>query len=415
MKDNPMKRSDCEALDRADPFAIKRQHFHLPQGMIYLDGNSLGVMPKHVPARVQDAAQKQWGETLIKSWNEHGWFHLPRRIGDRIGRLIGAPAGSVIAGDTISVNLFKLLGAAAKLNPQRRVILSDSGNFPSDLYVAQGFRDLLDDGYVLKVVAPEEVMDAIDDSIAFTMITEVDYRSARLHDMKAVTARAHAMGALTIWDLAHSAGATQVDLTGCNADFAVGCTYKYLNGGPGAPAFLYVKPDLQDRVQPALSGWWGHAAPFAFDLDYRPAPGIIRNQCGTQPILSMAALDAALDVWDDGDMAALRAKSMALCGSFIELVEKRCGKHGVTVEGPADLASRGSHVSLHHEQGYAVMQALIASNVIGDFRAPDMMRFGFTPLYTSFADVWDAVEILARILDGREWDQPQFLAKKAVT
>ena len=415
MKDNPMKRSDCEALDRADPFAIKRQHFHLPQGMIYLDGNSLGVMPKHVPARVQDAAQKQWGETLIKSWNERGWFHLPRRIGDRIGRLIGAPAGSVIAGDTISVNLFKLLGAAAKLNPQRRVILSDSGNFPSDLYVAQGFRDLLDDGYVLKVVAPEEVMDAIDDSIAFTMITEVDYRSARLHDMKAVTTRAHAMGALTIWDLAHSAGATQVDLTGCNADFAVGCTYKYLNGGPGAPAFLYVKPDLQDRVQPALSGWWGHAAPFAFDLDYRPAPGIIRNQCGTQPILSMTALDAALDPWDDVEMSVVRRKSLALCETFITMVEERCAKFGVKVAGPRDMTERGSHVSVHHAQGYAVMQALIAANVIGDFRAPDMMRFGFTPLYTSFMDVWNAVDILARILESESWNQPQFLAKKAVT
>ena len=228
-------------------------------------------------------------------------------------------------------------------------------------------------------------------------------------------ARAHHHGALTIWDLAHSAGATQVDLTGCNADFAVGCTYKYLNGGPGAPAFLYVKPDLQDRVQPALSGWWGHAAPFAFDLDYRPAPGIIRNQCGTQPILSMAALDAALDVWDDVDMAALRAKSMALCGSFIELVEKRCGKHGVTVEGPADLASRGSHVSLHHEQGYAVMQALIASNVIGDFRAPDIIRCGFTPLFIDESDVARAIEIIADIMQNNLWDRPEHKTRAKVT
>ncbi|WP_373503744.1 kynureninase [Aestuariivirga sp.] len=410
-----MKRSDCEALDRADPLAKKRKAFSIPEGMIYLDGNSLGVLPVNVPLRVAEVAQKQWGQTLIKSWNEHGWFHMPRRIGDRLARLIGAPPDSVIAGDTISVNLFKLLGAAAKLNPSRRVILSDSGNFPSDLYVAQGFRDLLDDGYVLKVVEPEQVMDAIDETIAFTMITEVDYRTASLHDMKAVTARAHAMGALTIWDLAHSAGATPVDLAGSNADFALGCTYKYLNGGPGAPAFLYVRPDLQDKVQPALSGWWGHAAPFSFDLEYRPAPGIIRNQCGTQPILSMAALEAALDVWDDVDMGVLREKSMALCKTFIDLVELRCGPHGVTVAGPRDMAQRGSHVSLHHPQGYAVMQALIASHVIGDFRAPDMIRFGFTPLYTSFADVWGAVDVLVRILDGREWDQPQFLARKAVT
>lgn len=410
-----MKRSDCEALDAQDPLKHKRAAFSIPQGMIYLDGNSLGVLPVNVPARVADVAQKQWGETLIKSWNEHGWFHLPQKIGDRIARLIGAPAGSVIAGDTISVNLFKLLGAAAKLNPKRRVILSDNGNFPSDLYVAQGFRDLMDDGYVLKVVDPEQVMDAIDESVAFTMITEVDYRTARLHDMKAVTKRAHEMGALTIWDLAHSAGATPVQLAACDADFALGCTYKYLNGGPGAPAFLYVKPELQDRVQPPLAGWWGHAAPFAFDLEYKPAPGIIRNQCGTQPMLSMAALDAALDVWDDVDMNVLRRKSLALCKTFIDLVEQRLSSHGVKVAGPRDMDQRGSHVSIHHPQGYAVMQALIAANVVGDFRAPDMMRFGFTPLYTSFAEVWDAVDILTRILDRAEWNQPQFLAKKAVT
>lgn len=410
-----MNRSDCEALDAQDPLAHKRAAFSIPEGMIYLDGNSLGVLPRNVPARVAEVAEKQWGETLIKSWNEHGWFHLPQKIGDRIARLIGAPKGSVIAGDTISVNLFKLLGAAAKLNPSRRVILSDNGNFPSDLYVAQGFRDLMDDGYVLKVVAPEQVMDAIDESVAFTMITEVDYRSARLHDMKAVTKRAHEKGALTIWDLAHSAGATPVQLQACDADFALGCTYKYLNGGPGAPAFLYVKPELQDRVQPPLAGWWGHAAPFAFDLDYRPHPGIIRNQCGTQPIISLAALDAALDVWDDVDMGVLRQKSLALCKTFIDLVEQRLASHGVTVEGPRDMHQRGSHVSIHHPQGYAVMQALIAANVVGDFRAPDMMRFGFTPLYTSFTEVWDAVDILARILDKAEWNKPQFLAKKAVT
>lgn len=411
----PLTRADCAALDLTDPLAAKRAAFVIPEGLIYLDGNSLGVLPAGVPARVKDVAERQWGQSLIKSWNEHGWFELAQKAGDRIARLIGAPKGSVVAGDTISVNLFKLLGSAAKLNPSRRVILSDSGNFPSDLYVAQGFRDLMDDGYQLEVVAPEQVMDAIDESVAFTMITEVDYRTARLHDMKAVTAKAHEKGALTIWDLAHSAGATPVDLTGANADFALGCTYKYLNGGPGAPAFLYVRPDLQDRVQPPLAGWWGHASPFAFDLDYRPAPGIIRNQCGTQPILSLAALDAALDVWDDVDMASLRRKSLALCRTFIDLVEQRCGAHGVTVAGPRNMEERGSHVSLHHAQGYAVMQALIAANVVGDFRAPDMIRFGFTPLYTSFADVWDAVEIMARILDGREWDQPQFLAKKAVT
>jgi kynureninase len=313
------------------------------------------------------------------------------------------------------VNLFKLLGAAVKLRPERKVILSDSGNFPSDLYVAQGLRDLLADGHELKNVEPDEVMEAIDNRVAVVMLTEVDYRTARLHDMKAVTEKAHAQGALTIWDLAHSAGALPVDLAGTRADFALGCTYKYLNGGPGAPAFLYVRPDLQVKVVPPLAGWWGHAEPFAFDLDFRPAPGILRNQCGTQPILSMAALDAALDVWEGVDMSEVRAKSKALCGLFIELAEARCGRHGVRLSGPRRMEERGSHVSLHCPQGYAVMQALIAHGVIGDFRAPDMIRFGFAPLYTRFVDVWDAVAMLARILDERLWDQPQFLVKRAVT
>jgi len=410
-----MTRPDCEALDRADPLARKRDAFVIPEGLVYLDGNSLGMMPRHVPERLAEVAERQWGRDLVSSWNLHGWVDMPRRVGDRLARLIGAPSGSVIAGDTISVNLFKLLGAAAKISPGRRVILSDSGNFPSDLYVAQGFRDLLDDGYVLKVVAPEEVADAIDETVLVSLLTEVDYRTARRHDMAAVTAVAHAKGALTIWDLAHSAGAIPVDLAGAGADFAVGCSYKYLNGGPGAPAFLYVRPDLQNQVQPPLAGWFGHESPFAFDLTYRPAPGIIRNQCGTQPILALAALDAALDVWDDVDLETLRAKSVALCGTFIDLVEQRCGRFGVSLAGPHEMARRGSHVSLHHPEGYAVMQALIASGVVGDFRAPDMMRFGFTPLYTRFTDVWDAVEALTRILDTRRWDQPQFRNRKAVT
>ncbi len=410
-----MTREDCEALDRADPLARKRDAFVIPEGLVYLDGNSLGMMPRHVPERLAEVAERQWGRDLVSSWNLHGWVDMPRRVGDRLARLIGAPSGSVIAGDTISVNLFKLLGAAAKISPGRRVILSDSGNFPSDLYVAQGFRDLLDDGYVLKVVAPEEVADAIDETVLVSLLTEVDYRTARRHDMAAVTAVAHAKGALTMWDLAHSAGAIPVDLAGAGADFAVGCSYKYLNGGPGAPAFLYVRPDLQNQVQPPLAGWFGHESPFAFDLTYRPAPGIIRNQCGTQPILALAALDAALDVWDDVDLETLRAKSVALCGTFIDLVEQRCGRFGVSLAGPREMARRGSHVSLHHPEGYAVMQALIASGVVGDFRAPDMMRFGFTPLYTRFTDVWDAVEALTRILDTRRWDQPQFRNRKAVT
>ncbi len=410
-----MTRDDCIALDRADLMAPLRDRFVIPGGLIYLDGNSLGVLPRNVAARVADAVSRQWGETLIKSWNEHGWFHLAQKVGDRIARLIGAPAGSVVACDTISVNLFKLLGAALKLNPQRRIILSDSGNFPSDLYVAQGMRDLLDDGYMVQIVEPDEIEQSLDELIAVVMVTEVDYRSSRMHDMAEVTRRAHAVGALAIWDLAHSAGAVTVDLTGADADFALGCTYKYLNGGPGAPAFVYVRPDLQDKVAPALAGWWGHEAPFAFDLDYRPAPGIIRNQCGTQPILSMVALDAALDVWDDVDLNEMRRKSVALCKLFAELAETRCGKRGVKLSGPRDFEQRGSHVSLHCPEGYAVMQALIANQVVGDFRAPDIIRFGLTPLYTRYCEVWDAVDRLADILDRRIWDQPQFLARKPVT
>ena len=410
-----MKREHCEALDQADPLRAMRERFSIPEKLIYLDGNSLGVLPKSVARRVNDTVVRQWGGTLIKSWNEHGWFELPRKVGDRIARLIGAPKGSVVAGDTISINLFKLLGAAVKLRPQRKIILSDSGNFPSDLYVAQGLRDFLGADHELRIVEPEEVMAAIDERAAVVMLTEVDYRSGRLHGMAAITAAAHAAGALTIWDLAHSAGALPVDLAGADADMALGCTYKYLNGGPGAPAFLYVRPDLQDKIIPPLAGWWGHEAPFAFDLDYRPAPGILRNQCGTQPILAMAALDAALDVWDDVDMKAVRAKSMALCKLFIDLAEARCGRHGVRLAGPRRMEERGSHVSLHCPQGYAVMQALIAHGTIGDFRAPDLIRFGFTPLYTSYSEVWDAVDILARILDERLWDAPQFRARKAVT
>ena len=410
-----MSRSDCEALDRTDPLAGKRAAFSIPQGLIYLDGNSLGVLPRNVPERVRDVVERQWGRTLIRSWNEHGWFQLAAKVGERIAKLIGAPPGSVIAGDTISVNLFKLLGAAVPMNQGARVILSDSGNFPSDLYVAQGFRDLMDDGYELKIVAPEEVMDAINMDVAITMLTEVDYKTARRHDMKAVTEKAHSVGALTIWDLAHSAGAIPVDIVDVGADFALGCTYKYLNGGPGAPAFLYVRPELQDKVAPPLAGWWGHADPFAFDLTYTPASGIIRNQCGTQPIISLAALDAALDVWDDADMSMVRDKSKALCQLFIDLVEERCSAHGLELAGPRDMEERGSHVSFSCPEGYAVMQALIASNVVGDFRAPDVIRFGFTPLYTSYADVWDAVDVLTRILDTREWDKPEFTARKAVT
>ena len=408
-------RADCEALDRSDVLAGKRGAFLLPKGIIYLDGNSLGVLPRSVPARVQATVEREWGETLIKSWNEHGWFQLPQKIGRCLERLIGAEPGSVIVGDTISVNLFKILTSALGQRRERKVILSDSGNFPSDLYVAQGLSQFIADGHEVRIVAPDDVASSIKSEVAMVMLTEVDYRTARRHDMKAITKLTHDAGALMIWDLAHSAGAVPVDLKGSGADFAVGCTYKYLNGGPGAPAFLYVRPDLQDVVQPALVGWWGHARPFVFELDFVPAPGIIRQQCGTQPILSMAALDAALDVWDDVDVKDLHAKSMALCQLLIKLVEKKNSRHGLTLFGSRDLEQRGSHVSFHCPEGYAVMQALIAQGVIGDFRMPDVIRFGITPLYTSFAEIWDAAAILTRILDEKLWNRPEFLAKKAVT
>ena len=408
-------RADCEALDRSDVLAGKRAAFSLPKDVIYLDGNSLGVLPRNVMARVKAAVEQEWGETLIKSWNEHGWFHLAQTIGARLERLTGAEPGSVIVGDTISVNLFKILTCAVGQWRKRKVILSDSGNFPSDIYVAQGLTQFMADGHEVRVVDPEDVAASITPDVAVVMITEVDYRTARRHDMKVITKLAHDAGALMIWDLAHSAGAIPVDLKGCGADFAVGCTYKYLNGGPGAPAFLYVRPELQNIVQPALVVWWGHARPFAFDLDFVPAPGIIRQQCGTQPILSMTALDAALDVWEGVDLRVLHAKSKALCELLIKLVEEKNSRHGLKLSGSREMERRGSHVSFHCPEGYAVMQALIAHGVIGDFRMPDVIRFGITPLYSSFADIWDAAAILSRILDEKLWNRPEFLAKKAVT
>jgi kynureninase len=410
-----LNRKDCEDADRADPLRDRRGLFDIPDGLIYLDGNSLGVLPRSVMPRMQRVIAEEWGKGLITSWNDHGWFALPRAIGDRIAPLIGAPPGTVVACDTISVNVFKLVGAALALRPDRRTILSDTGNFPTDLYMVRGLLDFLGRDYQLKMVAPEAVADAIDDGTALVMLTEVDYRTARRHDMTSVTRKAHACGALILWDLAHSAGALPVDLAGSAADLAVGCTYKYLNGGPGSPAFLYVRQDLQDRLATPLSGWWGHASPFDFDLDYRPATGIARQQCGTQSILAMAALDAALDAWNGIDMQEIRRKSLALAGLFIARVEALCGSFGVRLSGPRDLGQRGSHVSFHCPEGYAVMQTLIAERVIGDFRAPDQIRFGVTPLYTRYVDVWDAAEKLHDILASRRWNHPDFLARKPVT
>lgn len=394
-------------------FSLTRSFFDLPRDVIYMDGNSLGPLPKSVPARLDALARGEWGEMVITGWNRAGWMSMPRRLGDRIGRLIGAPAGTVVVGDTLSVKVYQALAAALDLRPDRKKILSDSGNFPSDLYMADGLIKTLGQGHDLVLVDPEEIEASITDDLAVLMLTEVDYRTGRRHDMPRLIEKAHAVGALVIWDLAHSAGAVPVDVAEAAADFAVGCTYKYLNGGPGAPAFIYVAPHLADLARPALSGWLGHEAPFAFDLDYRAGNGIDRMRVGTPPILQMAALDAALDVWDMVDMQDVRARSIALSERFITEVERTC--EGVTLASPRDPEARGSQVALRFEHGYAAMQALIAAGVIGDFRAPDIMRFGITPLYLSEDDVIEAARILADILRTRAWDDPAYTARQTVT
>ena len=379
-----------------DLFAATRQKFDLPEGLVYLDGNSLGPLPKSVAARVSREITVGWGEKLVRGWNEHGWIDMQLEAGNRVATLVGAPQGSVIVADSTSVNLFKVLTAALAMAGDRRVIVSDSGNFPSDLYVAQGVIGTLARGHVLRIVAPEDVEDVVDADTAVLMLTEVDYRTGRRHDMRRLTEKAHAAGAMVIWDLAHSAGAFPVDLEGCGADFAVGCGYKYLNGGPGAPAFLYIRSDHADQIQPSLAGWMGHEAPFAFDLDYRPAPGIDRMRVGTPPILSLAAFTSALEVWEGVDLAAVRAHSVELCELFIREVETRCPE--LELASPRDAAIRGSQISFRFHEGYAVMQALIANGVIGDFRAPDIIRFGFTPLYVSAEDVTKAAGIIETVM-----------------
>jgi kynureninase len=406
-------RDDLAARDAADPLTGFRERFELPDGVIYLDGNSLGALPKAVKDRITKAVAEEWGHDLIRSWNLHDWISLPSRAGDKIARLIGAQAGEVVVADSTSVNLFKLLAAALKLRPGRTVIVSEPGNFPTDLYVAQGLGELVG-GIELRLAEPEGLADAIGDDVAAVMLTHVNYKTGRVHDMKAVTAMAHDAGALMLWDLAHSAGALPVDLNGADADLAVGCGYKYLNGGPGAPAFLYVARRLQDDIRPPLSGWMGHAAPFEFDIDYRPAEGIARNLCGTPAILSMAGLDTALDLMLEADMTKIRAKSVALCDTFAALVDQECAGHGFELASPP-TAERGSQVSFRHDDGYAIMQALIARGVIGDFRAPDLMRFGFAPLYIRHVDVFDAVAILKKIMESRAWDAPEYHTRSAVT
>jgi kynureninase len=415
---------DCRALDAQDPLRALRDLFTLPDGVIYLDGNSLGPLPKAAPERIARAVQDEWGQGLIRSWNSAGWFELPQRLGDKIASLVGAGAGEVVATDSTSVNLFKVLSAALSMvaadAPRRRVVISERSNFPTDLYIAESL--CRERGCRLQLLQAEEIAGALGEDTAVLMLTHVNYRTGAMHDMAEVTRRAHAAGALAVWDLAHSAGAVEVDLGGAAADFAVGCGYKYLNGGPGAPAFVWVHPRHADRFWQPLAGWWGHAAPFAFSHDYQPAKGIARYLCGTQPILSMTALECGLDTvlaaQPQGGMAALRRKSLALTDLFIALVEQRCAGHGLGLATPRAHGQRGSQVCLTRDQGaYAIVQALIARGVIGDFRAgrPDILRFGFTPLYLRFEDAWDAVEHLRQVLEGEEWHRPEFNRQQAVT
>ena len=409
-------RTDLEALDRADALAPLRELFALPEGVIYLDGNSLGALPKATPARVAEVVQREWGQGLIRSWNDAGWMATPARVGDKIAKLVGAASGSVMVADSTSVNLFKLLGAALAARPGRRVIVSERRNFPTDLYIAEGLAALLDQGHELRLVEPEGIAAAaIGEDTAVVMLTHVNYHTGAMHDMDAITRAAHEKGALMLWDLAHSAGAVPVDLAGCDVDLAVGCGYKFLNGGPGAPAFLYVAPRLQDALRYPLTGWLGHAAPFAFETGYRPGQGIARTMVGTPPVLSLAALEVGIDIALQAPMDQLRAKSVRQTTIFAELLEQVGAGQGFQLASPRDAGRRGSQVCLAHGEAYAIMQALIGRGVIGDFRAPDILRFGITPLYTRYVDLFDAAEALRAVMAGEEWQAPEHQTRRAVT
>ena len=393
--------------------AARKDLFDLPDGVIYLDGNSLGPLPKAVKERVMQTLQQEWGHELIRAWNTKNWMDQPRRLGDKIARIIGATPVSGLVGVTLSIQVFLALSAALEIVPERRIVVSDTENFPSDLYIADGLIRLKGKDYTLRLAPPDRLNDAIDDSVAAVLLTHVDYRSGSRHEMDRVTRIANEAGAPMIWDLAHSAGAIPVDVTSSSCDFAVGCTYKYLNAGPGAPAFIYIRPDLIPSVKPALTGWLGHAAPFEFDRSYRPADGIGRMRIGTPPVLQMAALDAALSLWDDLDLSELWSASQALSQHFISSVEQHCPD--LQLVSPRDPEVRGSHVSFAFEHGYAAIQALIDKGVIGDFRAPNIMRFGFAPLYLDPADIDHSVKILREVLDRRLWDHSRYLARRPVT
>jgi kynureninase len=410
-----LTRSDLDALDRQDPLAAMRARFALPDGVIYLDGNSLGALPRATAARLAEVAGREWGEGLIRSWNDAGWIDLPARVGDAIGRLIGAAPGSVLVADSTSVNLFKLLGAALALRPGRLEIVTEADNFPTDVYIATGLAGLLGRGHRVRRVAAGDLPGALGADTAVLMLTHVNYRTGAMHDMAALTRAAHAAGALVLWDLAHSAGAVPLDLAAANADFAVGCGYKFLNGGPGAPAFLHAAPRLHADFRFPLTGWLGHAEPFAFAPDFSPAAGIAAALVGTPPVLSLAALQVGVDLALQAPMPQVRAKSEKLGDLFAALVAQECPGHGLRLLTPADPARRGSQISYAHPGAYPIMQALIARGVIGDVRAPDILRFGLTPLTLRHADIWDAVAALREVMDTAAWRAPEFQIRRKVT
>ncbi len=402
-------------MDQDDPLAAFRDEFSLPEGMIYLDGNSLGAMPTRAMGQAQQTMANEWGKDLIKSWNTHDWFHLPQRLGDCMAPLIGADTGEVVVTDSTGINLFKVLSAALSLNPHRHKIVMQGSNFPTDNYIAQGLIKLLGDRHQIVFAEQENILQAIDDSVAVVCLTQVHYRTGGLLDMKAITAKTQACGAISIWDLCHSAGAMVVELNACNVDFAVGCTYKYLNGGPGSPGFLFTARRHHGKALQPLTGWWGHKAPFSFDRDYSPAVGIEQMLSGTQPVISLAVTGVGLEIAARADMAQVRIKSQQLGDLFVRLVDEHCTEYGFTIASPRDARYRGSQVSLAHEFAYPIMQALISRNVIGDYRAPDILRFGFASLYVRYTDIWDAVVELKNIMQANVWKQEVFKQQKAVT
>jgi kynureninase len=411
-----IQREHLSALDANDPLAHCRARFDLPDDLIYLDGNSLGALVKSVAPRMARAVQTEWARGLIRSWNDAGWYPAPLRVGDRIAQLIGAESGEVAVCDSISVNLFKVLVSALRMRPGRPIILSEEGNFPTDRYIASGVAELMQAELIC--VAPDAMIDTIaqlGERVAVLTLTHVNYKTGRVYDMAAITAAAHRTGALVNWDLAHSAGTLPVALNACRADFAVGCGYKYLNGGPGSPAFVFAASRHHSNVQQPITGWHGHARPFEFSEHYEPHAGIDRMLVGTAPQLSLIALEEALTAFDGVDLQVLRRKGSALGDLFIQLLEQELPDAGFTLACPRLTEQRGSQVSFHHPNGYAIMQALIARGVIGDFRAPDILRFGFAGLYVRYIDIWNAVAALRQVMDTRAWDTPEFTTRKAVT